>query len=433
MNLNDLRASAYKSSSKSDDAPRTIKPFAPPKISKHAEEKQNQSIEKQNTARSSENPLLDGVRSTVGALPPAKKNGEEPSDELERAASSLTSHGLVKVPVKSGENGKDSVYRRVAKFLLLIGVDEAAKIIPHLTEAQTERIIPEIASIRSVTPEESSIILEEFRSLLEKSRESGGMDTARTILEKAYGPERAQKLLEKAAPFAGAKPFDYLNDADSERVLQLLSDESPSARALVISRIEPQKAAAVINLMSERDKTDVIFRLAKLQPVAPDILRRVDQAMREKSLTQTSGCAENIDGRNVLAEILKKMPVGMEDGILSSLENEDPALGEDLRSRLFTFDDVINADDRYIQDRLREMSDIDIALLTAGKPSAFREKILSCISAGRRAHVRYEADASAPLLKKDCVRVTDAFMSVLRRAYETGALKISTRDDEYVL
>lgn len=433
MNLNDLRAAAYQNASKSDGAPRTIKPFSPPKIAKNAEEHTTKLPVSQNTASENEKPLFAGVNRTGSAAVSAEKNSREPSDELERAANSLTSHGLIKVPVKSGGDGKDSVYRRVAKFLLLIGVDEAAKIIPHLSEAQTERIIPEIASIRSVTPEESSVILEEFRSLLEKSRESGGMDTARNILEKAYGPERAQKLLEKAAPFAGAKPFDYLNDADSERVLQLLSDESPSTRALVISRIDPKKAASVINLMNERDKTDVIFRLAKLKPVAPDILRRVDQAMREKSLTQTSGSAENIDGRTVLAEILKKMPVGMEDGILASLENEDPALGEDLRSRLFTFDDVVNADDRYIQDRLREMSDIDIALLTAGKPSAFREKILSCISAGRRAHVRYEADASAPLLKKDCVRVTDAFMSVLRRAYETGALKISTRDDEYVL
>ena len=423
MNLNDLRAAAYQNASKSDGAPRTIKPFSPPKIAKNAEEHTTKLPVSKNTASENEKPLFAGVNRTGSAAVSAEKNSREPSDELERAANSLTSHGLIKVPVKSGGDGKDSVYRRVAKFLLLIGVDEAAKIIPHLSEAQTERIIPEIASIRSVTPEESSVILEEFRSLLEKSRESGGMDTARNILEKAYGPERAQKLLEKAAPFAGAKPFDYLNDADSERVLQLLSDESPSTRALVISRIDPKKAASVINLMNERDKTDVIFRLAKLKPVAPDILRRVDQAMREKSLTQTSGSAE----------ILKKMPVGMEDGILASLENEDPALGEDLRSRLFTFDDVVNADDRYIQDRLREMSDIDIALLTAGKPSAFREKILSCISAGRRAHVRYEADASAPLLKKDCVRVTDAFMSVLRRAYETGALKISTRDDEYVL
>ncbi|MGP1459550.1 MAG: flagellar motor switch protein FliG [Treponema sp.] len=433
MNLNDLRASAYKNASKNDDAPRTIKAFSPPRITKNTEKKQTEPPEKKDELSANEKPFFSGVNRQVGAILAAEKKSGDPTGELERAAHSLTSHGLVKVPVKSGGDGKDTVYRRVAKFLLLIGVDEAAKIIPHLTEAQTERIIPEIASIRSVTPEESSIILEEFRSLLEKSRESGGMDTARNILEKAYGPERAQKLLEKAAPFAGAKPFDYLNDADSERVLQLLSDESPSTRALVISRIEPKKAAAVINLMNERDKTDVIFRLAKLQPVAPDILRRVDQAMREKSLTQTSGSAENIDGRNVLAEILKKMPAGTENGILASLENEDPALGEDLRSRLFTFDDVVNADDRYIQDRLREMSDIDIALLTAGKPSAFRDKILSCISAGRRAHVRYEAEASAPLLKKDCVRVTDAFMSVLRRAYETGALKISTRDDEYVL
>ena len=417
MNLNDLRASAYKNASKDVKNSSQTPPFIPQRAAK----KQTDS-----------EPLKDADRQ-IGKISDSKKSSGS-AGELDRAADALTSRGLIKVPVSETEtDGKDSVYRRVAKFLLLIGVDEAAKILPHLTEAQTERIIPEIASIRSVMPEEASVILEEFRSLLERSRESGGMDTARNILEKAYGPERAKQLLEKAAPFAGAKPFDYLNDADNERVMLLLSDESPATSALVLSRIQPKKAAAVINLMKPEDKKEVVRRLAKLQPVSPEILRRVDQAMHEKSLTQTSGNAENIDGRNVLAEILKKMPAGAENAILSSLETEDPSLGEDLRNRLFTLDDVVNADDRFIQDKLRSMSDIDIALLTSGKTDSFRDKILSCISAGRRAQVRDEADAAAPLLKKDCIRVTDEFMSSLRRAYERGELRIFNRDDdEYV-
>ncbi len=192
MNLNDLRASAYKNASKDVKNSSQTPPFIPQRAAK----KQTDS-----------EPLKDADRQ-IGKISDSKKSSGS-AGELDRAADALTSRGLIKVPVSETEtDGKDSVYRRVAKFLLLIGVDEAAKILPHLTEAQTERIIPEIASIRSVTPEEASVILEEFRSLLERSRESGGMDTARNILEKAYGPERAKQLLEKAAPFAGAKPFD---------------------------------------------------------------------------------------------------------------------------------------------------------------------------------------------------------------------------------
>lgn len=407
MNLNDLRAAAYTSVSKKSDS-------ANPKNT-------------QSAPHSSPSPHPRA---------PMRPTGKEPvpeSSPAQDAANALVSRGLMKVaPEHSSANETDSVYRRVAKFLLLIGVDEAAKIIPHLTETQTERIIPEIASIRSVSPEEAEVILAEFRTLLERSRESGGMDTARTILEKAYGPERAKAMLEKAAPFAGSKPFDYLNDAASDRIFALLDGESPAIRALVLSRIEPKKAAAVINLMEPGDKKDVITRLAKMQPVAPDMLRRVDQTMHEKSLAQTSEQAEHIDGRGALAEILKKMTPAAENSILSALENDDPELGEDLRGMLFTLDDVVNADKRFIQEKLRQMTDIDIAMLVAGKPDPFRDKILSCISAGRRVHVRYEAEAAAPLLKKDCLRVTDSFMAALRRAHETGQLTVYDERDEYV-
>ena len=407
MNLNDLRATAYTSASQNSG-----------------------SVNQQHIRPTSPAPSVSASAS------PARPAANQPASEAspaQNAANALLSRGLMKVaPEPAHTDGKDSVYRRVAKFLLLIGVDEAAKIIPHLTETQTERIIPEIASIRSVSPEEAEVILAEFRTLLERSRESGGVDTARTILEKAYGPERAKAMLEKAAPFAGSKPFDYLNDAASDRIFALLDGESPAIRALVLSRIEPKQAAAVINLMEPGDKKDIITRLAKMQPVAPDMLRRVDQAMHEKSLAQTSEQAEHIDGRGALAEILKKMTPAAENSILSALENDDPELGEDLRGMLFTLDDVVNADNRFIQEKLRQMTDIDIAMLVAGKPDPFRDKILSCISAGRRVHVRYEGDAAAPLLKKDCLRVTDSFMSALRRAHETGQLTVYDGRDEYV-
>ena len=325
---------------------------------------------------------------------------------------------------------KDSIYRRVAKFLLLIGIDEAAKIIPHLSSEQTEKIIPEIASIRSVDPDEASVILAEFQGLLERARESGGVDTARNILEKAYGTDRAEELLSKVVPFKGAKPFDYLNDADSERIFFLLKDESSAVRALVLSHLEPKKSASVINLMDSEDKKDVIFRLAKMQPISPDILRRIDQAMHEKSLAQTSEKAENIDGRNALAEILKKMSPSAENEILSSLSEDDPDLGQDLRSRLFTLDDVIACDDRFIQEHLRTMSDVDIAYLLAGKTDTFKDKIFGCVSSGRKMQIQDEEQLNKPMLRKDCERVTSQFFSVLRRAYEEGKLIIKNRNDD---
>lgn len=368
------------------------------------------------------------IKRTIPSAPPSK------NQQLENATDYLKTGGLLKVPVEETQpDGKDSVYRRVAKFLLLIGEDEAAKILPHLSEKQIEKIIPEIASIRSVSKEEASVILAEFQSLLENARQSGGVETAREMLVKAYGEKRANEMMQKAVQFEGKKPFEYLNEADSERIYLLLKDENPGVQSLVLSYLDPKKAAAVINQMKDAEKKEVVIRLAKMEPVSPEIIRRVDQAMHEKSLRQTTEKAENIDGRNALAQILKKMDVGAENDILCYLSEGDPDLGQDLRSRLFTMDDVINADDRFVQKKLQEMTEIEIAYLVAAKPDNFREKILSNISAGRREEVLAQEDILKPMRRSDCEKITSEFFSKLRRAYEQETLIIKGRNEDIFL
>jgi flagellar motor switch protein FliG len=409
MNLNDFRSNAYKNAAARSDDTEAPRPFT--------------DVNREMTDLFAQSKKLSQQEAMQN---PGKKTG--------KTADVLKAGGLLKVPVaQQGSGGRDSVYRRVAKFLLLIGVDEAAKILPHLTQEQTERIIPEIASIRSVSPSEASAILEEFQGLIQQARESGGIDTAREILEKAYGTTKAEQLLGKAVPYPDGKPFDYLNEADGERVFLLLKDESDAVRALVLSRIDPKKSAEVIDLMDSEDKRKVIFRLAKMQPVSPEVIRRVDHAMHEKSLIQTTEKAEVIDGRSALAEILRKMPERSEDEILGALSEDDPDLGKDLRSRLFTIEDVEHADDRFIQEQLCTMSDDDIAFLIAGKPDLFRSKILHNISTGRGDMILEEEQLHRPMLRKDCERITSQFFSVLRRAYEQGKLVVKGRDeDEYV-
>ncbi|MBQ5401031.1 MAG: hypothetical protein IIU15_07460, partial [Treponema sp.] len=216
-----------------------------------------------------------------------KKNTTE--EEVKEAASRLTSGGLIMVPEQEKKEGeKESIYRRVAKFLVVIGIDEAAKILPHLTEEQTEKIIPEIASIRYVSPEDAAAVIEEFKSLLTKARESGGVDTARTILTKAYGSQKANEVLAKVVKHPNGKPFDYLSDADAERIGILLDGESAAVQALVLSQIEPQKAAKIINRMDTDVKTDVIMRLAKMKSVSPEILENLSKSLHDKMMTQNT-------------------------------------------------------------------------------------------------------------------------------------------------
>lgn len=377
--------------------------------------------------------LNDMVKNAYSNAAKSNENSKksESSPELQHVTDYLKTGGLIKVTQDQTEQ-KDSIFRRVAKFLLIIGEDEAAKILPHLSEAQIEKIIPEIASIRSVDKDEADSILAEFNSLLQNARQAGGVETAREMLTKVYGKEKANQMLEKTVPFSGARPFDYLSDSDSERIYILLKDENIGVQAMVLSHLQPQKAASVINQMNPEEKKEIVLRLAKMEPVSPDILKRVDRALREKSLRQTSQKAEKIDGKNALAQILKKMSPSAENDIIASLSESDPDLGMDLRSRLFTMEDVINADDRFIQEQLRLLDDETLCLLIAANPDDFRNKILDNVSSTRRQDVLSIEEINKPFRRSDCERVTSEFFATLRRAYEDGKLIIHGRDEDFV-
>ena len=407
MNLNDLRANAYGAS----------KSQVPDNAQNINKNEQTQNIQNGQSV------------STFQKVP--KVLAESENQQLNDATHYLKSGGLIKVPVKTGEpDGSDSVYRRVAKFLVLIGEDEAAKVLPHLEESQIEKIIPEIASIRTVSKDEAAVIMAEFQGLLKQSRQSGGIDTAREMLEKAYGKDKAERMLHNSIPFEGKKPFDYFSQTDKEKIYILLKDESTAIKCLVLSYLEPKKAASVINLMKDDEKKEVVLRLAKMGGVSPEVVRRVDQAMHEKSLSLNTERSENIDGRNALAQILKKMDVTGEDNIIKYLSEEDPDLGEDLRTRLFTMDDVINSDDRFIQETLRNMQDKYICMLIVSKKDEFRDKILKNVSSTRRVEIIEQEEILKPYRKADCENITSQFFSILRRAYEDGRLYIKDRNDD---
>ena len=266
-----------------------------------------------------------------------------------------------------------------------------------------------------------------FQTLLENAKQSGGPETAREMLTKAYGEDRANEMLKKAMPAQTKKPFEYLDDADTEKIGLLLKDENAGVQSLVLSHLVPQKAAAVIKAMDEEQRKEVVLRLAKMEPISPEILKRVDHAMYEKSKNVST---EHIDGRNALAQILKKMDSGAESDILKSLSAEDPDLGLDLKKRLFTLDDVIAADDKFVQKQLREFNDEDIAYLIAAKSDDFRNKILDNISNSRRNEVLEQEEILKPMRKSTCEDITNKFVGILRRAYEDGDLIIKGRNEE---
>ena len=341
----------------------------------------------------------------------------------------------------SGDTGsaEDSKYRRVAKFLILIGGEEAAKILSSLEPDHIEAISREIASVRGVTAEEAEEIYAEFRSLLGASSRAGsssrgGVDAVRQLLYAAFGPDKGEALLERAVPQAKRNPFDFLADFSGEQTAMLLREESPSAAALILSRLPPgQSAETLANLPPER-RLEVVKRIAHLGQTNAEILERVAGALREKArrISDTSG-GETValNGRNALAAILKHADMSFGGRLLEELEGEDPDLSQDMKERIHTLEDVIKAEDKPLQEKLRAMSDRDIMLLLKGRSGEFTEKILSNVSASRRRQIREEGDIAGPVLKRDADSAARDFLAWFRQKREEGGIILM--DDKDVI
>lgn len=338
-------------------------------------------------------------------------------------------------PVETPEGGfiktgpAESRHRKVAKFLFLIGKEEAAKILVKLDRPQVERIVAELATIKRVETAEAEVLLDQFRSLLPPTSDRGGVDAARSLLHAAFGAEKGDSVLRKAVPESAENPFAFLEDFEGDQVALLLKGEPGAVSSLVLSRMTAKSAAAAIRAMEEGVRLDVLKRIAKIGVVAPEVLERTAAALREKARNVGRQSGESVDGRSALAEILKYADASVGDRLLEALEEDSPELGRDIKERLFTLDDIVRVEDRAVQEKLRSMTDQEIAVLLKGRGDAFVEKILSNISSQRRTLVREEREVLGPLPRSDVDAAAGDFLAWFRARKEEGRLILLDGDD----
>jgi len=339
---------------------------------------------------------------------------------------------------KTGRIKQDTKYTRVAKFLILIGAAQASGILAELEPQQVEEISKEIALIKVIKPQERDEILAEFQTLFSRlfvfsGSSRGGIETARRILYAAKGPEKGEALLNRAVPETKENIFSFLEEFSTEQLVMLLKEESPQTSALILSRMPPKISAETISSLPPSRKADILKRIANQQEVAPEILEQVSAALKEK-VRNIAGAAKDIkiDGMQALAAILKQGDYSFTDKLINEIEDMDPEIGQTLKDKLYTLDDVINAVDRPVQNKLKMMTDRDIAVLLKGRKGDFCEKILSCISAGRRKTVREEIEILGAVPKRECDAAAKDFLSWFRAARENGEILLFSDEDVYV-
>ncbi|PKL26487.1 MAG: hypothetical protein CVV47_00720 [Spirochaetae bacterium HGW-Spirochaetae-3] len=329
--------------------------------------------------------------------------------------------------IKTGRPGIE----KAAKFLLLLGRDEAANVIRHLKSDEIEKVSREIARIDRIDTVEANEILTEFGWLAKTQGANleGGPEIAESMLAAAFGAEKAKEVIRKAVP-ESRKPFAFLNDFEARQLIVLFKDESPQMIAMILPYIGAKLASGVISELPKATRADVIQRIARLDRSSPDVIERVETVLRDKAARigrMDSG--ERIDGAAVLAGILKHVDGGLEDSILSGIEEDNPTLSKDIRERLFTADDILRVADRDMQKGLRDLSERDIALVLKGKSQAFRDKVLANVSQGKRTMVMEEYDIMGTVRRDEAEKATKSFIDFYKRKWEDGDLILEGDDD----
>ncbi|MDR3020684.1 MAG: flagellar motor switch protein FliG, partial [Treponema sp.] len=262
---------------------------------------------------------------------------------------------------------QESKYRRVAKFLILIGSEQAAEILAELDPEQVSEISREIAFIKVIKPEEKDEIFAEFHTLFSRpyrflGSSRGGIEAARRILYAAKGPEKGEALLNKAVPESKENLFSFLEDFSAEQLAMVIKTETDQTASLILSRLPPKLSANTLTKLPQNRKPEILRRMAHQSEVSPEVLEQVSAALKEKVRHIGGGANDiKIDGMKTLAAILKQGDYSFGDRIVNELVQDNPEIGKDLKENLYTLADVVNAIDRPIQDKLAEMPERDIA------------------------------------------------------------------------
>ncbi|MDA3812377.1 MAG: hypothetical protein PF518_18830 [Spirochaetaceae bacterium] len=325
-------------------------------------------------------------------------------------------------------------YSKIAKFLLLLGKDEAGKVVKHLSPDEVNKISKEISLTKRVDRVEAEELLREFGFDKEKEavRVRGGTEAASEILTLAFGKEESERLLRKAVPDIIEGPFSFLNDLEFDQLMLLLKKESPQVTSLILRYLDPRLSSKIIKAIDKKLSSAIIKRIAKGGSVSTEVIHGLEESLKEKIRNQGHVESEEIDGPSALAEILKYMNIDAEQKILSSLEEDNSELSKDIKEKLFTIDTILHMDRNDLQKILNEMSEQDIVLILRRVDEDVKKKIRNSISTGRLILVDEEDEILGQVKKSIADDKVKEFLKILRKKEDEGAFIILREEDQLI-
>ena len=322
--------------------------------------------------------------------------------------------------------------QKAAIFLLAVGPDMASDVMKNLGDPEVDTITYEIARLDKITPEDKEFVLQEFQELMmaQEFITRGGIDQARSILEKALGPQKAMDIVNRLTSSLQVRPFDFVRRQDPSHLLNFIQNEHPQTIALILSYLDPNKAALTLSSLPHQIQADVTRRIAKMDRTSPEILREVERVLERKLSTLSNEDFTLAGGIEVVVEVLNNVDRGTEKGIIEALEEEDPELAEEIKKKMFVFEDIVLLDDKAIQKTLRELDNQDLAKALKAVDTEVQEKIFRNMSKRAAALLREDMDFMGPVRLKDVEESQQKVVNIIRKLEEEGEIVVARAGEE---
>ncbi len=326
--------------------------------------------------------------------------------------------------------------QKAAILLIALGPDISAQVLKHMKEDEIEKLTLEIANQRKLSQEQKDKVLNEFHQMCVAKEyiSSGGLDYARDILEKALGSDKAVSIINRLTTSLQIRPFDFARKTDPSQLLNFIQNEHPQTIALIMAYLQPEQSAAIVSALPPERQVDVARRIATMDRTSPDVIRDVERILERKLsslVTQDFTAAGGVDS---IVEILNRVDRTTERTIIENMEVQNPELAEEIKKRMFVFEDIVLLDDRSLQLVLREIDNKDLALALKATSSEVANKVYKNISKRAAEMLKEEIEYMGPVRIRDVEESQQKIVNNIRRLEESGEIVVSRgKGDEIIV
>ncbi|GAA4871556.1 flagellar motor switch protein FliG [Paenibacillus vulneris] len=317
--------------------------------------------------------------------------------------------------------------QKAAILLISLGPEVSAQIFKHLRDEEIEQLTLEIANVRKVDSIEKESILAEFHQicLAQEFISQGGIAYAKDILEKALGSQKALDIINRLTATLQVRPFDFARKADPAQILNFIQNENSQTIALVLAYLQPEQSSIILSSLPQDKQADVAKRIALMDSTSPEVISQVERVLEQKLSATVTQDYTNAGGIAAIVQILNGVDRGTERTILDSLEIQDPELAEEIKKRMFVFEDIVNIDNRSIQRIIRDIENADLQLALKVASEEVRDAIFKNMSKRMAETFKEEMEFMGPVRLRDVEEAQTRIVATIRRLEEAGEIIIA--------